>query len=411
MNWAFPLPWRSLGVPVKVHVLFVVVAIGIVLWVGSSNQFAPGLVFPTLGVLAMLFASVMFHEIGHVFAARQVEGDPREILLWPLGGLAPCELPDSPRAHLRVALAGPLMNLLMAAFAAIPLVATGFVPPLNPLSSPLTPRLHNWKDGFRYTTKFTHPGEADEYTYEDPTANLQRKPAWVIYEKKKDGVYDVRDSAPLAVNKGDGKSKQPALKELPSVKLMPSLLAPWQVVVSQFFSVNWLLFALNLLPAFPLDGGRIARALLWRRGDMRSATVTAVFVGFVTMLVIGIYAIAVNDVLPFMLAMFVYLLCRQELVELEQSDDNAAFGYDFSQGYSSLDREPPPPPPPPKPGFFQRMRQWWTERQSKRAQERRENEERRLDELLDKIHREGKQSLTDEEVRFLQRVSRRSTKR
>jgi Zn-dependent protease len=44
--------------------------------------------------------------------------------------------------------------------------------------------------------------------------------------------------------------------------------------------VNLLILGFNLVPAFPLDGGRVARALLWRRtGDAQKATDTAARLG------------------------------------------------------------------------------------------------------------------------------------
>jgi Zn-dependent protease/predicted transcriptional regulator len=53
-------------------------------------------------------------------------------------------------------------------------------------------------------------------------------------------------------------------------------------VVGYLSSINWMLAAFNMIPAFPLDGGRVLRAALWQRsGNLVRATKTASFAGSV----------------------------------------------------------------------------------------------------------------------------------
>jgi Zn-dependent protease len=56
--------------------------------------------------------------------------------------------------------------------------------------------------------------------------------------------------------------------------------SPLDVIVAFLVTMNALLLAFNLIPAFPLDGGRIARAIAWRvTGDRAKATKLAAVIG------------------------------------------------------------------------------------------------------------------------------------
>jgi Zn-dependent protease len=185
-----------------------------------------------------------------------------------------------------------------------------------------------------------------------------------------------------------------------------SALETWQLLAARIFYVNWILFLFNMvIVAYPMDAGRLLQEALWPRLGYHRATRIAVFVGFVFSILIGIYSLAENEVFALGLCMFIFISCKQQWILLETGGEDALFGYDFSQGYTSLEKDQPPPPKRKRPNFFQR---WLQRRAQKKLQaelERHEADERRMDQLLEKIQREGRHSLTDEENRFLKRVA------
>ena len=116
--WSFPLG-RLFGITVRVHWLFPFVALGVdsahrPLQASPEARFPEGLWIDATILMGILFVSVLLHEFGHCFAARAVNGDAQEVLLWPLGGLANVEVPHRPRAHFLTAAAGPAVNLFSA---------------------------------------------------------------------------------------------------------------------------------------------------------------------------------------------------------------------------------------------------------------------------------------------------------
>jgi hypothetical protein len=181
------------------------------------------------------------------------------------------------------------------------------------------------------------------------------------------------------------------------------------VILARVFWVNWILFLLNvLICGFPLDGGRLFQCFLWPWYGFRQATFYAIIMGFVMAVMVGIYAVvSFSDALPLILALFIYKTCQQQYIALETGAEESLFGYDFSQGYTSLEHAPSLPPRRRRQNFWQRWLQRRALRKLQQEQEQREHEERRLDELLEKVQREGSSALTEEERRFLKRVSDR----
>jgi stage IV sporulation protein FB len=345
-SWSFPIG-RLFGIVIRIHILLVVIFLAF--YIRAVKEGPPGAGLDMLYVLAIIFLSVLLHEFGHCYGAHLMEGEAQQILLWPLGGLAFVDVPHTPRANFITVLLGPTVNLILCIISGAALATVSLVPPFNPIWNFFSAPLYHW--------------------------NLHA-----------DLVNDRYITTGF-------------------------FLENWQILAARVFWINWCQFLLNVFVfAYPLDGGRLLQAALWPRMGYHRATYTAIYIGFIFMFLFAIAALAVNEVLLLGMALFIFAACRQQYLLLETGGEEGVFGYDFSQGYTSLERDDEGATPAPqrkKTNFIQRWLKRRALRKFQREQERREADEQRMDQLLEKIQRHGRQSLTDEENRFMKRVADR----
>lgn len=229
MSWSFKLG-RFAGIDVFIHVTFLLL-LG---FIGLTAYLDTGTAVGTLagvGYILALFASVLLHEYGHALTARRFNIQTRDITLYPIGGVAKLErMPDKPIQELWVALAGPAVNVVIAALLFGYLWLTGALSPLSQM----------------------------------------------------------------------GLTDGPFLERL------------------MYANVSLVLF--NLLPAFPMDGGRVLRALLALRLDYTRATQVAATLGQGMALLFGFIGLFSNPFLLFV-AFFVWMAASQEasLVQMKHA--------------------------------------------------------------------------------------------
>src|SRR5213083_2574667 len=220
MRWSWRIG-RIAGIDLYVHMTFLIL-LG---WVGLSYYLARHSARDALsgiGFILALFGIVVLHELGHALTARRFGITTRDITLLPIGGVSRLErIPDQPKQELLVALAGPAVNVVLAAIL-LAVLALGSGP-----------------------APYSAVGQA-----------------------------------------GGG-------------------------FLSQMLWINVSLAAFNLLPAFPMDGGRVLRALLALRMDYVRATQIAAAVGQGIALVFGFIGLFSNPFLVF-IALFVWLGASSE---------------------------------------------------------------------------------------------------
>lgn len=233
MKWSFRI-FTFAGTEVRIHATFFLLLLLVAGQGMMTGQGLYGAVEASLFILAM-FACVLLHEFGHVLAAKGYGINTPDITLLPIGGVARLErMPRKPSQEFVVALAGPMVNVIIAMVIS--------------LASNVQAGVHT---GYDF-------GKAGHF-----------------FEK----------------------------------------LMVW----------NWLMVFFNLIPAFPMDGGRLLRALLAVFFDYGKATRLAATVGQGIAMLVAIYMLLSATFHPMLLliAFFIFMAAGQEAAAVTQQEATA----------------------------------------------------------------------------------------
>jgi stage IV sporulation protein FB len=186
--------------------------------------------------------------------------------------------------------------------------------------------------------------------------------------------------------------------------------------------LNWMLMLLNLLPAYPFDGGPIFRAMLWPALGRRTARIVTGRAGMVIGALIGAAAflpfhepeldrIAFVKLPLVMLGIFVFFSARQDLVS-DWSEDlfDDVTGYRVrSDGLDLL--EPVELEEDDEEAVLVEHQRRQGEPREQRRQAQEAYEDARVDDILARLHDSSLSQLSREEIEILHRASERYKQR
>ncbi len=222
--------FKLFGIEVRVHWSFVLIlAYGAFAYSSGTTHWMTGALYGIL-VISLLFVCVTLHEFGHALVAKRFKINVPHITLLPIGGVASLErMPDKPMQEFLIAIAGPLVNFVIA----------GLLFPLL-----------------------------------------------LVVRGTQNGVLGFDN-----VNEFLNQMQSPSLASL----------------LLYLVITNLGLGIFNLLPAFPMDGGRILRALLAMGLPYVDATRIAVFVGRIMAALFALWGILNGNIFLLLIAFFIYV--------------------------------------------------------------------------------------------------------
>lgn len=171
------------------------------------------------------------------------------------------------------------------------------------------------------------------------------------------------------------------------------------------YQVSWMLLIFNLLPIYPLDGGRMVQEILWPRIGYQKSMLISCNVGMFAAIIAGGYALVTGAGLLLGIAVFGFITCYQMKRAVLYSGMAGEFSdpTDYSAAYETH----------PHPRSHRRTRRA-VHRAAKRARklEAQEQAEReKIDLILAKVSAHGMHSLTWWEKRTLHKATERQRKR